>query len=329
MDRVLDACCRRRRPGALLPSSVRDRQALGTGIGAVGLAGAARAFFLGLVRLDQADRDGDARVRRCPAGRRARPPARLVRPAVRVARRSRWVMCSRLRIAAAMSPARPAAPHALLVRAAADRRHARRGADRRVIPAGSSQAERIELLGSEARVKGSDRRRSAPAVASRGSSARCVSASATAANCERTPSFCRIDRICERTVVSATKWALAISSALRPCVSAASTSASRCVSWENVACARSAVARSTRSSSSFSARSVRPRIGRPATAALLERRVDLVEVLDTRIQPGGVRFEFSCEDGPSTLGGQQRRTRAERYGGTDQVDAVAIAISEC
>ena len=86
---------------------------------------------------------------------------------------------------------------------------------------------------------------------------------ATAANCDRTPSFCSTARICERTVVSATKCSRAISSALRPSVSAARTRASRCVNCSKVACARSARARSSRRCSSSSARSVRPMIASP------------------------------------------------------------------
>ncbi len=91
---------------------------------------------------------------------------------------------------------------------------------------------------------------------------------ATAASCDRTPSFCNTERICERTVDSATKCPRAISSAVRPSESAARTRASRWVSASNVACTRGALARSSRSRSSSSARSVRPMIADPATTRL-------------------------------------------------------------
>ena len=54
-------------------------------------------------------------------------------------------------------------------------------------------------------------------------------ASATAASWELTPSFCRIDLICERTVETATKAPVAMSSAQCPSMSSARTTRSRSV----------------------------------------------------------------------------------------------------
>ena len=104
----------------------------------------------------------------------------------------------------------------------------------------------------QSRATDTTRRRSRDVLDWYGSRSRWLSASATAASCDLTPSFWSTERICDRTMVSATKCGFAISSAPSPSTSAARTRASCCVSWSKVACPRPDRAISTRSCSSHS-----------------------------------------------------------------------------
>ena len=128
-------------------------------------------------------------------------------------------------------------------------------------------------------------------------------------------------------MVKATKWASAISSALRPSISAPSTRASRCVSRSKVAWARSVPARSSRSSSSSAARSARPMTVPPART-WREGRVELVEHGALADPTGGAGFDALRQDHAAPLGGQHHDLRSCRQQWSDELDPAADTAAE-
>ena len=154
-----------------------------------------------------------------------------------------------------------------------------------------------------------------------------MSASATAANCDRTPSFCNTARICERTVVNATKCSRAISSALQAV----------CQRRKHEGLAvRQLFERRLRTQRT---RPLEPQvleqfraIGPPddgsAGEDTAERRVDLIE-RGTHADPtDGSGLQALRKDGATPFGRQHHHTGAGSCEWFDELDAVADAVAQ-